>query len=148
MKSVETEQSDRHGRQVRRTKDPKSSCLSSCLMPGNAFVPHAVDLGLNQSSPDTRIRLANRMRLSATVYAVEWFVLSRVCFVEWFLLSLTRMHPTTKPSGGEAERLVIVQVGMTGFEPATSWSQTRRSSQAELHPVARSQSRDESTTRQ
>ncbi len=25
-------------------------------------------------------------------------------------------------------------VGMTGFEPATSWSQTRRSSQAELHP--------------
>ena len=24
---------------------------------------------------------------------------------------------------------------MTGFEPATSWSQTRRSSQAELHPA-------------
>ena len=28
----------------------------------------------------------------------------------------------------------IALVGMTGFEPATSWSQTRRSSQAELHP--------------
>ena len=27
-------------------------------------------------------------------------------------------------------------VGVTGFEPATSWSQTRRSSQAEPHPVA------------
>ena len=27
-----------------------------------------------------------------------------------------------------------LKVGMTGFEPATSWSQTRRSSQAELHP--------------
>ena len=26
------------------------------------------------------------------------------------------------------------RIGMTGFEPATSWSQTRRSSQAELHP--------------
>lgn len=26
------------------------------------------------------------------------------------------------------------QVGVTGFEPATSWSQTRRSSQAEPHP--------------
>src|SRR5713226_2168943 len=25
-------------------------------------------------------------------------------------------------------------VGVTGFEPATSWSQTTRSSQAELHP--------------
>jgi hypothetical protein len=27
-----------------------------------------------------------------------------------------------------------MSIGMTGFEPATSWSQTRRSSQAELHP--------------
>ena len=29
-----------------------------------------------------------------------------------------------------------IQVGATGFEPATSWSQTRRSSQAELRPAA------------
>ena len=28
-----------------------------------------------------------------------------------------------------------LQVGMTGFEPAASWSQTRRSSQTELHSV-------------
>ena len=28
----------------------------------------------------------------------------------------------------------ILLVGVTGFEPATSWSQTRRSSQAEPHP--------------
>ena len=28
------------------------------------------------------------------------------------------------------------EVGVTGFEPATSWSQTRRSSQAEPHPVS------------
>ncbi len=28
-----------------------------------------------------------------------------------------------------------LSVGVTGFEPATSWSQTRRSSQAEPHPV-------------
>ena len=27
------------------------------------------------------------------------------------------------------------KVGVTGFEPATSWSQTRRSSQAEPHPA-------------
>ena len=26
------------------------------------------------------------------------------------------------------------RIGVTGFEPATSWSQTRRSSQAEPHP--------------
>ena len=28
-----------------------------------------------------------------------------------------------------------MSIGVTGFEPATSWSQTRRSSQAEPHPV-------------
>ena len=27
-----------------------------------------------------------------------------------------------------------IKIGVTGFEPATSWSQTRRSSQAEPHP--------------
>ena len=31
--------------------------------------------------------------------------------------------------------LCLKSVGVTGFEPATSWSQTRRSSQAEPHPV-------------
>ncbi len=29
---------------------------------------------------------------------------------------------------------VVINIGVTGFEPATSWSQTRRSSQAEPHP--------------
>ena len=29
-----------------------------------------------------------------------------------------------------------IQIGVTGFEPAASWSQTRRSSQAEPHPVS------------
>ncbi len=31
--------------------------------------------------------------------------------------------------------IICVQIGVTGFEPATSWSQTRRSSQAEPHPA-------------
>ena len=30
---------------------------------------------------------------------------------------------------------VVYSIGVTGFEPAASWSQTRRSSQAEPHPV-------------
>ena len=30
--------------------------------------------------------------------------------------------------------LLFRRIGVTGFEPATSWSQTRRSSQAEPHP--------------
>ena len=32
-------------------------------------------------------------------------------------------------------RLQFSYVGVTGFEPATSWSQTRRSDQTELHPA-------------
>ena len=35
-----------------------------------------------------------------------------------------------------ALRQVFLLVGATGFEPATFWSQTRRSSQAELRPEA------------
>lgn len=31
---------------------------------------------------------------------------------------------------------IVSQVGVTGFEPATSWSRTKRSSQAELHPAS------------
>ena len=30
---------------------------------------------------------------------------------------------------------VVYSIGVTGFEPAASWSQTRRSSQAEPHPA-------------
>ena len=32
-------------------------------------------------------------------------------------------------------RLTFRLVGVTGLEPATSWSRTKRSSQAELHPA-------------
>ena len=32
--------------------------------------------------------------------------------------------------------IYLIIIGVTGFEPATSWSQTRRSSQAEPHPGA------------
>ena len=34
-----------------------------------------------------------------------------------------------------AETVFVYSIGVTGFEPAASWSQTRRSSQAEPHPV-------------
>ena len=40
--------------------------------------------------------------------------------------STTELHPHGFSS--------FKEVGVTGFEPATSWSQTRRSSQAEPHP--------------
>ena len=47
-------------------------------------------------------------------------------------------NPRPQPWQGctpPTEPLAHNQIGVTGFEPATSWSQTRRSSQAEPHPV-------------
>src|SRR5689334_5867100 len=41
-----------------------------------------------------------------------------------------RTSATCKPLVRQSLRLV----GVTGFEPATSWSRTKRSSQAEPHP--------------
>ena len=46
------------------------------------------------------------------------------------ILSLARLPVPTLLHNG-----YLRSVGVTGFEPATSWSQTRRSSQAEPHPV-------------
>ena len=48
-------------------------------------------------------------------------------------------NPRPQPWQGctpPTEPLAHNQIGVTGFEPATSWSQTRRSSQAEPHPVS------------
>ena len=41
-----------------------------------------------------------------------------------------------KQTGLFTRKSLSVRIGATGFEPTTSWSQTRRSSQAELHPEA------------
>ena len=43
--------------------------------------------------------------------------------------STIELHPHGRWNG------IVYSIGVTGFEPAASWSQTRRSSQAEPHPV-------------
>lgn len=43
------------------------------------------------------------------------------------------------PKHGRGSLLIYGVVGMTGLEPATSCSQSKRSSQTELHPVAAQQ---------
>ena len=45
--------------------------------------------------------------------------------------STTELHPHMTNSVFNCS----LEIGVTGFEPATSWSQTRRSSQADPHPV-------------
>ena len=44
--------------------------------------------------------------------------------------SRTQRQPQLVP----AVMWFVLLVGVTGFEPATSWSQTKRSNLAELHP--------------
>ena len=56
-----------------------------------------------------------------------------------------KRHTFLNAPSGDAEEVAPVRFGeptvpfggfgVTGFEPATSWSQTTRSNQAELHPV-------------
>ena len=41
--------------------------------------------------------------------------------------STTELHPHIRYK-------IVLHIGVTGFEPATPWSQTRCSSQAEPHP--------------
>ena len=50
--------------------------------------------------------------------------LGRLVFYHW-----------TTPAFRWNGNVVVTAVGVTGFEPAASWSQTRRSSQAEPHPA-------------
>jgi hypothetical protein len=95
MKPVETEQPDRHGRQVRRTKDPKWSCL----MAGKAFVPRAVD---SRSGFRVEPIIPRHSDAFGQQDALDRRCLRCrvICSVEWFVPSLTRTHPMTKPSGG------------------------------------------------
>ena len=46
-----------------------------------------------------------------------------------------RTHVTSLEGWCSTIELHPHTIGVTGFEPATSWSQTRRSSQTEPHPV-------------
>ena len=60
---------------------------------------------------------------------------------DWFTESFTsgRFTGTPKKKPYATNCCVrLYEVGATGFEPATSWSRTKRSSQAELRPETKS----------
>ena len=62
------------------------------------------------------------------------------CFLEAYFLASRKRVMGIEPTylAWKASVLPLnytrISIGVTGFEPATSWSQTRRSSQAEPHP--------------
>ena len=57
---------------------------------------------------------------------------TRINFIPVYRLLTDYTYPAWK--AGVLPLNYTREVGVTGFEPATSWSQTRRSSQAEPHP--------------
>ena len=69
-------------------------------------------------------------------YAAKRRILEIVC-LNFSLNDVSLVSIWRKPFDILSERPSSSCVGATGFEPATSWSRTKRSSQAELRPVCR-----------
>ena len=78
-------------------------------------------------TPDPRLR-------RPLLYPAELRTLINIAFaISERVMGIEPTYPAWK--AGVLPLNYTRRVGVTGFEPATSWSQTRRSSQAEPHPV-------------
>ena len=76
-------------------------------------------------TPDPRLR-------RPLLYPAE--LQTHALFSEKRVMGIEPTYPAWK-AGVLPLNYTRISIGVTGFEPATSWSQTRRSSQAEPHPV-------------
>ncbi len=110
--------------------EPQSGALTNCAIPH-----HNVPEGIR--TPDPRLRrpllypaeLQTHRYLSSSEKRVMGIEPTYPAWKAGVLpLNYTRIYAC----GND----VVTAVGVTGFEPAASWSQTRRSSQAEPHPVS------------
>ena len=88
------------------------------------YTHHNVPEGIR--TPDPRLR-------RPLLYPAE--LQTHALFSEKRVMGIEPTYPAWK--AGVLPLNYTREVGVTGFEPATSWSQTRRSSQAEPHPVIR-----------
>ena len=99
-----------------RTPDPR---LRRPLLYPAELRTHLSHLHYNRSHAFTR----NLLHIMLSIIICKWKAgdgnRTHVSSLEGWC-STIELHPHT--------------IGVTGFEPATSWSQTRRSSQAEPHP--------------
>ena len=86
------------------------------------YTHHNVPEGIR--TPDPRLR-------RPLLYPAE--LQTHALFSEKRVMGIEPTYPAWK-AGVLPLNYTRISVGVTGFEPATSWSQTRRSSQAEPHP--------------
>ena len=86
------------------------------------YTHHSVPEGIR--TPDPRLR-------RPLLYPAE--LQTHALFSEKRVMGIEPTYPAWK--AGVLPLNYTRRVGVTGFEPAASWSQTRRSSQAEPHPA-------------
>ena len=107
-----------------RYPEPQSGALTNCTIPTISVLE-----GIR--TPDPRLRRPLLYPTELQTHILFFFLTAkalgkRVMGIEpTYLAWKASVLPLNYTRG----------VGVTGFEPATSWSQTRRSSQAEPHPV-------------
>ena len=103
-----------------RPPEPQSGALTNCAIPTLQMCPKgfeppthglegrcSIQLSYGHTNVREKIRTPDTLVRSQVLYPAELHTRIAYC---------------------------LSAVGVTGFEPATSWSQTRRSSQAEPHP--------------
>ena len=108
-----------------RPPEPQSGALTNCAISTIGICRNRFDEPEGIRTPDPRLR-------RPLLYPAELQTHSSVCNRE--AGDGNRTHVSSLEGWCSTIELHPHDIGVTGFEPATSWSQTRRSSQAEPHP--------------
>ncbi len=120
--------------------EPQSDALANCAIPTIYEIRQAQSQTCSKGFEPPTHGLEGRcsIQLSYEHIPQNYFVKQAILLLKR-VMGIEPTYPAWKagvlPLNYTRMSLCLKSVGVTGFEPATSWSQTRRSSQAEPHPV-------------